>query len=63
MVLAYPPQRMNTSLVTNSNFPPQGMNGVGIGPSSEPSALVQTTTLSALVQTGTLSALSQIAPP
>ncbi len=59
MVLAYPPQRMNTSLVTNSNFPPQGMKGIVLIPPSVTSALVQTTTLSALVQTGTLSALVQ----
>ena len=59
MVLAYPPQRMNTSLVTNSNFPPQGMNGIMITPPSVVNALVQTTTLSALVQTGTLSALAK----
>lgn len=59
MVLAYPPQRMNTSLVTNSNFPPQGMNGIVFIPPAVTSALVQTLTLSALVQTGTLSALAK----
>jgi len=59
LVLAHPPQGMNTSIVANSNFPPQGMGGIVFIPPSIVNALVQTTTLSALVQTGTLSALAK----
>ncbi len=55
MVLAYLPQRMKRSLVTNSNYPPQG-DGAGAPPLGL-IALVQTGTLNAIVQTTTLDAL------
>ena len=58
MVRSFNPQGINSSIVTNTNFPPQSRFSGEVGPEAG-SALVQTGTLMALVQTGTLSALVQ----
>lgn len=58
MVRFFSPQGRNSSLESNTNFPPQSgpISGPPIGKGT---ALVQTGTLTALVQTGTLTALVQ----
>ena len=59
MVRSFIPQGINSSIVTNTNFPPQSRVSEGVIPPEGGSALVQTGTLIALVQTGTLIALVQ----
>lgn len=56
MAREFLPQKANTNISANTNYPPQGFQ---TGISRKGTALVQTDTITALVQTDSLTAIIQ----